>query len=145
MHNSNQKNEEHWLWKHCLIVTTIFSPLTEAKTFSFKTAYFGTMALLQDAHINMPFQSWEIRPHKTNAAVLSIIAAIIEIEIEIKVTQTFPLYHTRLLINSCPGCPWLLKGANSFSVSCLIRQLIYPKESQQLSKSERFESHFSKI
>lgn len=53
--------------------------------FSFKTSYFGTMALLQDAHINMPFQSWEIRPHKTNAAVFTIIAAIIEIEIEIKV------------------------------------------------------------
>jgi len=53
--------------------------------FSFKTAYFGTMALLQDAHINMPFQSWELRPHKLNSAVLTIIAAIIEIEIEIKV------------------------------------------------------------
>ena len=43
------------------------------------------MALFQDAHINMPFQSWEIRPHKTNAALLTIIAAISEIEIEIKV------------------------------------------------------------
>ena len=43
------------------------------------------MCLLQDAHINMPFQSWELRPHKTNAAVLTIIAAIVELEIEIKV------------------------------------------------------------
>jgi hypothetical protein len=33
----------------------------------------------------MPFQCWDIRPHKTNAAVLSISAAIAEIEIEIKV------------------------------------------------------------
>lgn len=56
----------------------------ENRMFSFKTSYFGTMALLQDAHINMPFQSWEIRPHKTNAAVFTIIAAIIEIQIEIK-------------------------------------------------------------
>ena len=76
----------------CLVLFDIFTsklffPVfsSEAKTFSFKTAYFGTMALLQDAHINMPFQSWEIRPHKTNTAVFSIIAAIIEIEIEIKV------------------------------------------------------------
>ena len=59
--------------------------LSENRTFQFKTAYFGTMALFQDAHINMPFQSWEIRPHKTNAALLTIIAAISEIEIEIKV------------------------------------------------------------
>ncbi|XP_048780286.1 dynein axonemal intermediate chain 7 homolog isoform X2 [Ostrea edulis] len=54
------------------------------RIFSFKTAYFGTFALLQDSHLNMPFQSWELRPHKTNAAVLTIIAAIVEVEIEIK-------------------------------------------------------------
>ncbi|WAR02748.1 AXP83-like protein [Mya arenaria] len=63
---------------------TDFKYNEETRMFSFKTAYFGTMALLQDAHINMPFQSWELRPHKTNSAVLTIIAAIIEIEIEIK-------------------------------------------------------------
>ncbi|KAL5006456.1 hypothetical protein ScPMuIL_015262 [Solemya velum] len=56
----------------------------ENRMFQFKTGYFGTMALLQDAHINMPFQSWELRPHATNAALLTIIAAIVEIEIEIK-------------------------------------------------------------
>ncbi|RUS74159.1 hypothetical protein EGW08_018074 [Elysia chlorotica] len=55
-----------------------------AHTFSFKTTHFGTMCLLQDTHINMPFQSWELRPHKLDSAVLTIIAAIVEIEIEIK-------------------------------------------------------------
>ena len=35
----------------------------------------------------MPFQSWEIRPHSLNSAILTVIAAIIEIEIEIKVIQ----------------------------------------------------------
>lgn len=54
------------------------------RIFSFKTAYFGTFALLQDSHLNMPFQSWELRPHRTNACVLTIIAAIVEVEIEIK-------------------------------------------------------------
>ncbi|KAH3877276.1 dynein axonemal intermediate chain 7-like isoform X2 [Dreissena polymorpha] len=63
---------------------TDFKYIEETRIFTFKTAYFGTMALLQDAHINMPFQSWELRPHNTNSAVLTIIAAIIEIEIEIK-------------------------------------------------------------
>ena len=60
---------------------------TENRTFKFSLSQFGTMCLLQDAHINMPFQSWELRPHKTNAAVLTIIAAIVELEIEIKVGQ----------------------------------------------------------
>ncbi|KAK3104097.1 hypothetical protein FSP39_024384 [Pinctada imbricata] len=64
-----------------------FSDLTydeDNRIFSFKTGYFGMFALLQDSHLNMPFQSWELRPHKTNAAVLTIIAAIVEVEIEIK-------------------------------------------------------------
>merc|ERR1712110_234503 len=56
----------------------------EARSLSFKANSFGTLCLLQDAHINMPFQSWEIRPHSLNSCVLSIIAAIVEIEIEIK-------------------------------------------------------------
>lgn len=63
---------------------TDFNYDEDNRIFQFKTAYFGSMALFQDAHINMPFQSWEIRPHKTNAALLTIIAAISEIEIEIK-------------------------------------------------------------
>lgn len=56
----------------------------DARTFKFSISQFGPMCLLQDAHINMPFQSWELRPHKTNAALLTIIAAIVELEIEIK-------------------------------------------------------------
>lgn len=39
----------------------------------------------QDLYLNMPFQSWEIRPHATNSCLFSLIAAIIELEIEIKV------------------------------------------------------------
>lgn len=56
----------------------------EKRLLAFKTNYFGTMALIQDAHINMPFQSWEIRPKGLNHAQLTIIAAIVEIEIQIK-------------------------------------------------------------
>ena len=43
------------------------------------------MALVQDAHINMPFQSWELRPRGVNHAIFTVIAAIVEVEIEIKV------------------------------------------------------------
>lgn len=53
---------------------------------SFRAAQLGTMALIQDTHINMPFQSWEMRPRDVNHAVLTIIAAIVEVEIQIKVS-----------------------------------------------------------
>ena len=63
----------------------IFLYLTVERLLSFKTAFFGPMALLQDSHINMPFQSWEVRPCGINHAKMTIIAAIVEIEIQIKV------------------------------------------------------------
>ena len=65
---------------HCLCLNT------ENRLITFKANYFGTMALTQDIHINMPFQSWEFRPHSTNSAIFTIIAAIVEVEIEIKVS-----------------------------------------------------------
>lgn len=40
---------------------------------------------MQDVHINMPFQSWEIRPKGLNHCLFTLIAAIVELEIEIKV------------------------------------------------------------
>jgi cancer susceptibility candidate protein 1 len=43
------------------------------------------MALIQDTHVNMPFQSWELRPRDVNHTQLTIIAAVVEVEIQIKV------------------------------------------------------------
>ena len=40
----------------------------------------------------MPFQLWELRPHKANYDVFSIIAAILEVEMEIKVSTLFTLW-----------------------------------------------------
>ena len=54
---------------------------------TFKTSFFGKMTLVQDAHINMPYQSWELRPRAANTAIFTIIAAIVEVEIEIKVNS----------------------------------------------------------
>ncbi|KAK2569071.1 Dynein axonemal intermediate chain 7 [Acropora cervicornis] len=39
---------------------------------------------VMDLYLNMPFQSWELRPHSTNSCLFTLIAAIIELEIEIK-------------------------------------------------------------
>ena len=65
---------------------------TELMMLNFKMNHFGTMALFQDAHINMPFQSWELRPRGVNHAQLTIIAAIIEVEIQIKVDKNICVY-----------------------------------------------------
>ncbi|XP_063960514.1 dynein axonemal intermediate chain 7-like isoform X1 [Lytechinus pictus] len=56
----------------------------EERLLSFKTIKFGPLACIQDKHINMPFQSWELFPLGVNHARFTIIAAILEVEIEIK-------------------------------------------------------------
>ncbi|CAD5125695.1 DgyrCDS13901 [Dimorphilus gyrociliatus] len=56
----------------------------EERRLTFKSLSFGTFSLVQDAHINMPFQTWEIRPRDVNHVLITVIAAIIEVEIEVK-------------------------------------------------------------
>ena len=46
----------------------------------------------QDLYLNMPFQSWELRPHAVNSCLFTVIAAIVELEIEIKV-HVLPTTH----------------------------------------------------
>uniref|UniRef100_A0A8D0HV79 Dynein axonemal intermediate chain 7 n=1 Tax=Sphenodon punctatus TaxID=8508 RepID=A0A8D0HV79_SPHPU len=53
----------------------------------FKMAAFYTITLLQDAHLNMPYQSWELRPNGTDEALLTVLTAFTEVQIQIKVNQ----------------------------------------------------------
>ncbi|KAI8783653.1 axonemal 84 kDa protein [Biomphalaria glabrata] len=76
-----------WDYERKFWVTKGFSDQNLNETtriFSFKISHFGTFCLLQDTHINMPFQSWELRPHKLNRCLFTITAAILELEIEIR-------------------------------------------------------------
>lgn len=59
----------------------------ETRNLSFKTRNFGTFCLMQDAHVNMPFQQWELRPLGLNHTLLIITAAIAEAFIEIKESE----------------------------------------------------------
>ncbi|XP_023672481.2 dynein axonemal intermediate chain 7 isoform X1 [Paramormyrops kingsleyae] len=54
------------------------------KKISFQMDSFYPFALLQDMHINMPFQSWELRPLGLNAAVLVVTAAVTEVHFTVK-------------------------------------------------------------
>nr|XP_018669746.1 axonemal 84 kDa protein isoform X1 [Ciona intestinalis] len=69
-------------WKTSGITDTNFDE--ENRKLLFKTQEFGTFCLMQDSHLNMPFQSWELKPKGTNSTVLTITAAIAEVEIEVK-------------------------------------------------------------
>ncbi|XP_061494346.1 dynein axonemal intermediate chain 7 [Rhineura floridana] len=57
------------------------------KEISFKMNGFFSMTLLQDAHLNMPYQSWELQPNGTNEAIFSILTTFAEVQIQIKVNQ----------------------------------------------------------
>ncbi|KAL5110652.1 Dynein intermediate chain CFAP94 axonemal [Taenia crassiceps] len=51
---------ENLIWRTNGIVINQFTP--ELNEISFITAVFGTFAVFQDFHLNMPFQYWEMRP-----------------------------------------------------------------------------------
>ncbi|XP_053777691.1 dynein axonemal intermediate chain 7 isoform X2 [Desmodus rotundus] len=51
-------------------------------TFSLET--FGPVTLIQDTHINMPYQSWELRPLDVNRVLLTVTTVFTEIQIHIK-------------------------------------------------------------
>ena len=46
---------------------------------------FYTIALLQDAHLNMPYQAWELQPTTTDEALLTVTTVFAIIQIQIKV------------------------------------------------------------
>ncbi|NWS44093.1 CASC1 protein, partial [Probosciger aterrimus] len=60
---------------------------TEEKSITFKMGAFHTIALLQDAHINMPYQGWELQPTGTDEALLTVTTVFAVIQIQIKGNQ----------------------------------------------------------
>lgn len=46
---------------------------------------FHTIALLQNVHLNMPYQAWELRPIGVNEALLTVTTVFAEVQIQIKV------------------------------------------------------------
>ncbi|KAM9581335.1 dynein axonemal intermediate chain 7 isoform 5-T5 [Guaruba guarouba] len=60
---------------------------TEKKNITFKMRAFYTVALLQDAHINMPYQGWQLQPTGTDEALLIVTTVFAVIQIQIKVSE----------------------------------------------------------
>lgn len=57
----------------------------EEKQVSFEMDSFYTVALLQDLHLNMPYQSWDLRPTDIDELFLTVVTAFAEVQIQIKV------------------------------------------------------------
>ncbi|KAM5173177.1 dynein axonemal intermediate chain 7 [Mantella aurantiaca] len=72
-------------WKTDVIMSKIYH--TEQRQLSFKMDAFHTFTLIQEAHLNMPYESWELKPNGMNEVSLMITSAFIDIHIEIKDDQ----------------------------------------------------------
>ncbi|KAL2309807.1 hypothetical protein Nmel_006037 [Mimus melanotis] len=59
----------------------------EEKSISFRMGAFYTVALLQDAHLNLPYQAWELHPTGVDEGLFTVTAVFATIQIQIKFVQ----------------------------------------------------------
>ncbi|XP_059701996.1 dynein axonemal intermediate chain 7-like isoform X3 [Haemorhous mexicanus] len=59
----------------------------EEKSITFSMGDFHTVALLQDAHLNLPYQAWELHPTGVDEGLFTITAVFATIQIRIKDNQ----------------------------------------------------------
>ncbi|XP_055428166.1 dynein axonemal intermediate chain 7 isoform X5 [Bubalus kerabau] len=57
---------------------------SEERLVTFNLETFCPVTLIQDAHINMPYQSWELRPLDVNKVLLTVTTVFTELQIQIK-------------------------------------------------------------
>eukprot|EP00071_Canis_lupus_P033441 XP_022266998.1 protein CASC1 [Canis lupus familiaris] len=57
---------------------------SEERLITFSLETFGPITLIQDTHVNMPFQSWELRPLGVNKVLLTVTTVFTEVQIQIK-------------------------------------------------------------
>ncbi|XP_036721994.1 dynein intermediate chain CFAP94, axonemal isoform X1 [Balaenoptera musculus] len=69
-------------WKTDGISNVSYKSEDRLITFSLETL--GPVTLIQDAHVNMPYQSWELRPLDVNKVLLTVTTVFTEIQIQIK-------------------------------------------------------------
>lgn len=72
-------NTENWWHQQCVLQTE------GRETYYIQPETFCPVTLIQDAHINMPYQSWELRPLDVNKVLLTVTTVFTELQIQIKV------------------------------------------------------------
>lgn len=68
---------------------------SEERLITFSLETFGPVTLIQDAHVNMPYQSWELRPLDVNKVLLTVTTVFMEIQIQIKVKSCYSKSYQR--------------------------------------------------
>ncbi|XP_008581865.1 PREDICTED: protein CASC1 isoform X3 [Galeopterus variegatus] len=92
-------------WKTDGISKVSYNPEERLITFSLET--FGPVTLIQDTHINMPYQSWELRPLGVNTVLLTVTTVFTEIQIQIKVPLVeMKAYRQMALLSSAFAFGW---------------------------------------
>ncbi|XP_061864931.1 dynein axonemal intermediate chain 7 isoform X4 [Colius striatus] len=59
----------------------------QEKSITFEMGAFYTVALFQNAHLNVPYQAWELQPTGTDEALLTVSTSFAVIQIQIKVSE----------------------------------------------------------
>ncbi|XP_038963397.1 dynein axonemal intermediate chain 7 isoform X4 [Rattus norvegicus] len=72
-------------WRSDGVTCVYYNRENRLLTFSIDTM--GPVTLIQDAHVNMPYQSWELSPLGMNKALLMVTTVFIELQIHIKETH----------------------------------------------------------
>ncbi|XP_062839307.1 dynein axonemal intermediate chain 7 isoform X2 [Anolis carolinensis] len=78
-------NPEEKCWRTDDIGEVVYN--MKEKEIAFKMNGFFTITLLQDAHLNMPYQSWELRPTGLDEASFCILTTFAEVQFDIKVNE----------------------------------------------------------
>lgn len=81
------------LWKTDGISNVSYQ--SENRLITFSLEIFGPITLIQDTHINMPYQSWELRPLDVNKVLLTVTTVFTEIQIQIKVSHCYSKTYPR--------------------------------------------------
>lgn len=68
---------------------------SEERVITFSLDSLGPVTLIQDTHINMPYQSWELRPFDVNQVLLTVTTVFAEIQIQIKVNHCYSKSYPR--------------------------------------------------
>ncbi|XP_040401120.1 dynein intermediate chain CFAP94, axonemal isoform X3 [Cygnus olor] len=77
------------------------------KSITFEMGVFYTIALLQNVHLNMPYQAWELRPMGINEALLTVTTVFAEVQIQIKAPLTeVRAYQQMALVASAFAFGW---------------------------------------
>lgn len=70
-------------WRTDGISSTTYE--AEEKSITLGMGAFYTVALLQDAHLNLPYQAWELHPTGVDEGLFTVTAVFATIQIQIKV------------------------------------------------------------